>query len=138
MGMDKRDSLIIPIHRKIQNQSETIDTNAIPVLWHMKDIKSVLPHFFRFVKSFSKDQLGITEQEQLTASKKNITLFVSDFNIVAVDNALKILNNEPELRDYTISKVELTQNHPLVNIIKLTITRAPIEEYENVIPVLIH
>lgn len=137
IGMDKRDSLIIPIQRHIVNQSETIDTNTIPVLWHMKEIKSALPHFFRYVKSFTKHQQGKAEQEQLAQTKKNIVLLVGDFNAKAVDKTLQSLNNEPELREFTISKAELAQNNPLAKIIKLSITRAPEDEREYVIPILI-
>ena len=70
-------------------------------------------------------------------SPKQIRLFVTDYNQIAVDNALKMFNNEPELKGFTISKVELTPNHKLARMIRFTITRAPLEEYGNIIPVLI-
>jgi hypothetical protein len=62
---------------------------------------------------------------------------VTDYNKLAVDNMLKMLNNEPDFKEFTISKVELTQNHKLARMIRFTITRAPLEEYGNIIPVLI-
>jgi len=53
-----------------------------------------------------------------------------------VEKALKILKNEPELREFQINSIEL-QDHALAKMIRFTITRAPIDEYEHIIPILI-
>ena len=137
MGMEVSDSLIIPIKRQIVDLSENLDTNSIPVIWHVKEMKAMLPHFFRFATSFTKNSAEVRKNNQSNLSPKQIRLFVTDYNQIAVDNALKMFNNEPELKGFTISKVELTPNHKLARMIRFTITRAPLEEYGNIIPVLI-
>ena len=137
MGMEVSDSLIIPIKRQIVDLSEDLDTNSIPVLWHVKEIKAMLPHFFRYATSFTKESAEVTENNQSNSSPKQIRLFETDYNQIAVENTLKMLKNEPELKEFTISKVELTPNHKLARMIRFTITRAPLEEYGNIIPVII-
>ena len=135
MGMEIRDSLIIPIKRHIVDQSENIDSNSIPVIWHMKEMKALLPHFFRYAQSFA--DADSSSVESANAHPKKIQLFVTDYNATIVDKALKMLKNEPALKRFEISKVELSQFHPLAKIMRFSITRAPHKEYENVIPVLI-
>lgn len=135
MGMEISDSLIIPIKRHIVDQSENIDSNSIPVVWHMKEMKALMPHFFRYVKSFSESDTS--SDASIPANPKKIQLFVTDYNATTVDNALKMLRNEPALKEYELVKVELGQFHPLAKMMRFTLTRAPLEEYPNVIPVLI-
>jgi hypothetical protein len=137
MGMEVSDSLIIPIKRQIVDLSENLDTSSIPVIWHVKEMKAMLPHFFRYATSFTKNTAQVTGNNQSNSSPKQIRLFVTDYNNIAVDNALKMLNNEPNFKEFTISKVELTQNHKLARMIRFTISRSPMEEYGNIIPVLI-
>jgi hypothetical protein len=137
MGMEVSDSLIIPIKRQIIDLSENLDTSSIPVIWHVKEMKAMLPHFFRYATSFTKNTAQVTGNNQSYSSPKQIRLFVTDYNNIAVDNALKMLNNEPNFKEFTISKVELTQNHKLARMIRFTISRSPMEEYGNIIPVLI-
>jgi len=137
MGMEVSDSLIIPIKRQIVDLSEDLDTNSIPVLWHVKEIKAMLPHFFRYARSFTKESAEVTKNNQSNSSPKEIRLFETDYNQIAVEKALKMLKNEPELKEFIISKVELTPNHKLARMIRFTITRAPLEEYGNIIPVII-
>lgn len=135
MGMETSDSLIIPIKRHIVDQSENIDSNSIPVVWHMKEMKALMPHFFRYVKSFTESDSSA--DSSIPANPKKIQLFVTDYNATTVDNALKMLRNEPALKEYELVKVELGQFHPLAKMMRFTLTRAPLEEYPNVIPVLI-
>jgi hypothetical protein len=137
MGMEVSDSLIIPIKRQIVDLSENLDTNSIPVIWHVKEMKAMLPHFFRYATSFTKNSAEVSENNKSNSSPKQIRLFVTDYNKLAVDNMLKMLNNEPDFKEFTISKVELTQNHKLARMIRFTISRSPLEEYGNIIPVLI-
>jgi hypothetical protein len=137
MGMEVSDSFIIPIKRQIVDLSENLDTNSIPVIWHVKEMKAMLPHFFRYATSFTKNTAEVSENNKSNSSPKQIRLFVTDYNKLAVDNMLKMLNNEPDFKEFTISKVELTQNHKLARMIRFTTTRAPLEEYGNIIPVLI-
>jgi hypothetical protein len=137
MGMEVSDSLIIPIKRQIIDLSENLDTSSIPVIWHVKEMKAMLPHFFRYATSFTINTAQVTGNNQSNSSPKQIRLFVTDYNNIAVDNALKMLNNEPNFKEFTISKVELTQNHKLARMIRFTISRSPMEEYGNIIPVLI-
>lgn len=136
IGMELNDSLIIPIKRQIVDLSEHVDSNAIPVLWHMKEIKAMLPHFFRYAKSFKSTSTTNKEGDGSPSSSQKITLFIADKNKNAVEKALKILKNEPELREFQINSIEL-QDHALAKMIRFTITRAPIDEYEHIIPILI-
>jgi len=103
----------------------------------VKEMKAMLPHFFRYATSFTNNSAEVTKNNQSNSSPKQIRLFVTDYNKIAVDNALKMLNNEPDFKEFTISKVELTQNQKLARIILFTISRSPMEEYGNIIPVLI-
>ena len=135
MGMEISESLIIPIKMSIVDQSEILDSNSIPVIWHMKEMKALLPHFFRYAQSFA--DADSSSGDSANAHPIKIQLFVTDYNATTVDNALKMLKNEPALKRFEISKVELSQFHPLAKIMRFSITRAPLEEYPNVIPVLI-
>jgi hypothetical protein len=137
MGMEINDSLIIPIKRHIVDLSETIDTNSIPVIWHMKEMKAILPHFIRYATCFKKYPAEISEKDKAHPYQNHIRLFVSEYNAIAVDNVIKMLSNEPLLKEFTFSKIELHQNHKLARMIRSTISRVQSEEYGNVIPVLI-
>ena len=75
------------------------------MIWHVKEMKAMLPHFFRFATSFTKNSAEVRKNNQSNLSPKQIRLFVTDYNQIAVDNALKMFNNEPELKGFTISKV---------------------------------
>jgi|GEM_PF-795977 len=137
IGMEINDTLIIPIKRQIVDQSEHVDSNAIPVLWHSKEIKAMLPHFFRYANSFKSQSILKNGSEESQTTSHKIILFVSDYNVSAVDKTLKMLTNEPELKSFHITTSALTQDHPLAKMIRFTITRAPLQEYEHIIPVLI-